>query len=127
MKYANNPQTFMNGFYSSSRNVFLTVSIAVAMYGFAASFKVGVSIDMIKDISLLIFIFSFMLGINNIHIFYNYIKALEKERDNGEVLPIYVNLKLWRRYLYIKIYFMVLLIVLIIASSRRLFNRRFYN
>ena len=127
MKYANNPQTFMNGFYSSSRNVFLTVSIAIAMYGFSGSFKLGVSVDMIKDISLLIFIFSFMLGINNIHIFYNYIKALEKERDNGDVLPLYVNLKLWRRYLYIKIYFMILLIVLIIASSRRLFNRRFFS
>ena len=125
MKYANNPQTFMNGFYSSSRNVFLTVSIAIAMYGFSGSFKLGVSVDMIKDISLLIFIFSFMLGVNNIHIFYNYIKALEKERDNGDVLPLYVNLKLWKRYLYIKIYFMILLIVLIIASSRRLFNRRF--
>jgi len=127
MKYANNPQTFMNGFYSSSRNVFLTVSIAIAMYGFSGSFKLGVSVDMIKDISLLIFIFSFMLGVNNIHIFYNYIKALEKERDNGDVLPLYVNLKLWRRYLYIKIYFMILLIVLIIASSRRLFNRRFFS
>ena len=125
MKYANNPQTFMNGFYSSSRNVFLTVSIAIAMYGFAGSFKLGVSVDMIKDISLLILIFSFMLGLNNIHIFYNYIKALEKEKDNGEILPIYVNLKLWKRYLYIKIYFMILLLVLIIASSRRLLKRRF--
>ena len=127
MKYANNPQTFMNGFYSSSRNVFLTVSIAVAMYGFSSTFKLGVSVGVIKDMSLLIFIFSFMLGVNNIHIFYNYIKALEKERDNGEVLPLYVNLKLWRRYLYIKIYFMIILIILIIASSRRLFNRRFFN
>ena len=127
MKYANNPQTFMNGFYSSSRNVFLTVSIAVAMYGFASSFKLGVSVDMIKDISLLIFIFSFMLGVNNIHIFYNYIKALEKEKDNGEILPIYVNLKLWKRYLYIKIYFMILLSLLMIASSRRLLNRRVFN
>ena len=125
MKYANNPQTFMNGFYSSSRNVFLTVSIAIAMYGFAGSFKLGVSVDMIKDISLLILIFSFMLGLNNIHIFYNYIKALEKEKYNGEILPIYVNLKLWKRYLYIKIYFMILLSLLMIASSRRLLKRRF--
>ena len=127
MKYANNPQTFMNGFYSSSRNVFLTVSIAIAMYGFSSTFKLGVSVNVIKDMSFLIVIFSFMLGVNNIHIFYNYIKALEKERDNGDVLPLYVNLKLWRRYLYIKIYFMIILIILIIASSRRLFNRRFFN
>ena len=66
-----------------------------------------------------------MLGVNNIHIFYNYIKLLEQDKENGEVLPSYINLKLWKRYLYIKIYFMILLLVLIIASSRRLLKRRF--
>jgi len=68
-----------------------------------------------------------MLGVNNIHIFYNYIKLLEKEQQNGIILPSYINLKLWKRYIYIKLYFMILLFVLIIASSRRLLNRRFFN
>jgi hypothetical protein len=127
MKYSNNPQSVINGFFSSFRNVFTNVSIAMALYGFSSSFKLGISVDIIKDISLLLFIFAFMLGVNNIHIFYNYIKSLEKEQKYGEVLPSYINLKLWRRYLYITIYFMILLLVLIIASSRRLLKRRFFN
>ena len=127
MKYSNNPQSFINGFFSSSRNVFTNVSIAMAIYGFSSSFKLGISVDIIKDISLLLFIFAFMLGVNNIHIFYNYIKLLEKEQQNGIILPSYINLKLWKRYIYIKLYFMILLFVLIIASSRRLLNRRFFN
>ena len=84
MKYANNPQSVINGFYSSSRNVFLTLSIGVAMYGFSNSFKLGVSQNIIKDISLLIFLFSLMTGINNVVLFNNYIKGLEKEQLEGE-------------------------------------------
>ena len=125
MKYANNPQAVINGFYSSSRNVFLTVSIGVAMYGFSNSFNIGVSKNGIKDISLLIFLFSLCLGINNVVLFNNYIKGLEKEQLAGEELPLYLDLNGWKRYLYIKIYFLVLLIFIIIAAFVRLYIRRF--
>jgi hypothetical protein len=125
MKYANNPQSVINGFYSNSRNVFLTLSIGVAMYGFSNSFKLGVSQNIIKDISLLIFLFSLMTGINNVVLFNNYIKGLEKEQLAGEELPLYLDLNGWKRFLYIKIYFLVLLILIIIAAFVRLFIRRF--
>ena len=125
MKYANNPQAVINGFYSSSRNVFLTLSIGVAMYGFSNSFNIGVSKNGIKDISLLIFLFSLCLGINNVVLFNNYIKGLEKEQLAGEELPLYLDLNGWKRYLYIKIYFLVLLIFIIIAAFVRLYIRRF--
>jgi hypothetical protein len=126
MKYANNPQSVINGFYSNSRNVFLTLSIGVAMYGFSNSFKLGVSQNVIKDISLLIFLFSLMTGINNVVLFNNYIKGLENEQLAGEELPLYVDLNGWKRFLYIKIYFLVLLIFIIIAAFVRLFIRRFH-
>ena len=125
MKYANNPQAVINGFYSSSRNVFLTVSIGVAMYGFSNSFNLGLSKNVIKDISLLIFLFSLCLGINNVVLFNNYIKGLEKEQLMGEELPLYLDLNGWKRQLYIKIYFLVLLIFIIIAAFVRLYIRRF--
>ena len=125
MKYANNPQSVINGFYSSSRNVFLTLSIGIAMYGFSNSFNLGVSKNVIKDISLLIFLFSLCLGINNVVLFNNYIKGLEKEQLEGEELPLYLDLNGWKRYLYIKIYFLMLLILIIIAAFVRLFIRRF--
>jgi hypothetical protein len=125
MKYANNPQSVINGFYSNSRNVFLTVSIAIAMYGFSNSFNLGVSQDVVKDISLLIFVFSFMTGINNVLLFNNYIKGLEKEQLAGEELPLYIDLNSWKRFLYIKIYFLILLICIIIPVFIRLIIRRF--
>jgi hypothetical protein len=123
--YANNPQSVINGFYSNSRNVFLTLSIGVAMYGFSNSFKLGVSQNVIKDISLLIFLFSFMTGINNVVLFNNYIKGLEKEKLAGAELPLYLDLNGWKRFLYIKIYFLVLLAFIIIAAFVRLYIRRF--
>ena len=125
MKYANNPQSVINGFYSSSRNVFLTVSIAIAMYGFSSSFNLGVSQHGVKDISLLIFLFSFMLGINNVLLFNKYIKGLEKEKAEGEEHPLYIDLNSWKRFLYIKIYFLLLLACIIIAGVIRLYIRKF--
>ena len=120
MVFSDNPQSVINGWYSASRNVFLTVSVAVAMYGFSDSFKIKYSTHIVKDISLLIFIFSFMLGINNIVFFNNYIKKMEKQ-DN---LPLYVDIDSWKRHLYIKMYFMILLLIIIIAILIRLINRK---
>tara|TARA_B110001469_G_C9578219_1_gene286758 strand:+ start:40 stop:408 length:369 start_codon:yes stop_codon:yes gene_type:complete len=120
MVFSDNPQSVVNGWYSASRNVFLTVSVAVAMYGFSDSFKIKYSTHIVKDISLLIFIFSFMLGLNNIIFFNNYIKKMEKQ-DN---LPLYVDISSWKRHLYIKIYFMILLTIIILAIFIRFINRK---
>jgi len=120
MVFSDNPQSVVNGWYSASRNVFLTVSVAVAMYGFSDSFKIKYSTHIVKDISLLIFIFSFMLGINNIVFFNNYIKKMEKQ-DN---LPLYVDIDSWKRHLYIKMYFLILLLIIIVAILIRLINRK---
>jgi len=124
--YANNPQAVMNGFYSASRNVFLTLSIGIAMYGFSESFKIGVSKHIVKDISLLIFIFSFVLGVTNVYMFNNYIKELEKDKAKGHILPNYIDLKSWKRHVYIKLYMILLILLIIIAGVIRLFNRRFF-
>lgn len=124
--YANNPQAVMNGFYSSSRNVFLTLSIGIAMYGFSESFKIGVSKHIVKDISLLIFIFSFVLGITNVYMFNNYIRELNKDKAKGHILPNYIDLKSWKSHVYIKLYMILLILLIIIAGVIRLFNRRFF-
>ena len=124
--YANNPQAVMNGFYSASRNVFLTLSIGIAMYGFSESFKIGVSKHIVKDISLLIFIFSFVLGVTNVYMFNNYIKELEKDKAKGHILPNYIDLKSWKIHIYIKLYMILLILLIIIAGVIRLFNRRFF-
>lgn len=123
--YANNPQAVINGFYSASRNVFLTLSIGIAMYGFSESFKIGVSKHIVKDISLLIFIFSFVLGLTNLYMFNNYIKELEKDKAKGHILPNYIDLKSWKFHIYVKLYMILLILLIIIAAFIRLLNRRF--
>ena len=72
MQYSNNPQSFVNGFYSASRNVFLTVSVAIAMYGFSASFKTAKR-HLVKDISLFIMLYALLLGITNLIYFKRYL------------------------------------------------------
>ena len=127
ISYANNPQSVINGFYSSSRNVFLTVSIGIAMYGFSESFKIGGSKHIVKDVSLLILLFSVLLGINNILLFRDYINVLENDKKNGNELPLYVDLKSWKRFLYLKIYIVLLIFCIVCAGLIRLFNRRFFD
>jgi hypothetical protein len=84
-----------------------------------------VSRHTVKDIALLIFLFSFMLGINNVLLFNNYIKGLEKEKALGAELPLYINLNSWKRFLYLKIFFLTLLIFIIIPAIIRLIIRGF--
>tara|TARA_B100001093_G_scaffold505361_1_gene562588 strand:+ start:466 stop:843 length:378 start_codon:yes stop_codon:yes gene_type:complete len=124
MKYANNPQSFINGFYSSSRNVFLTVSVAIAMYGFSNSFKNSRE-HIVKDISLFILLFSLMLGSVNIIYFNRFLTNLENEQKRGDILPNYIDLQMLRTQSYLKIYFLVILSVLLAAGFIRFVNRRF--
>jgi hypothetical protein len=125
MTYANNPQSFINGFYSASRNVFLTVTVSIAIYGFSNTFNLDVSKNVVKDISVLILIFSFCLGINNIIMLNNYINILEENETSGIELPEYVDLNSWKRHMYIKIFFLIILAFIIIATSKRLIKRKF--
>ena len=43
MSNIGNPQVYYNGFVSLSRNVFLTSSVGIAMFGFSNSFKTSTS------------------------------------------------------------------------------------
>ena len=124
MKYSNNPQSFVNGFYSASRNVFLTVSVAIAMYGFSASFKTAKR-HIVKDISLLIMLFALLLGITNLIYFNRYLKKLEDEKRRGEEVPNYIDFQILKVHSYLKIYFLIILTILLVAGTIRLVNRRF--
>ena len=118
--YANNPQTFINSFHSASRNVFLTSSIGVAIYGFSNTFKIGLSVNIIKIISIITFMFSLMLGVNTLMGFKRYYDILEQDKDN---LPNYVDLEIWRNYLYITSIYIGILCAIVIVALLRLFNR----
>ena len=118
--YSHNPQSVMNSFHSASRNVFLTSSIGVAIYGFSNTFKIGISVNIIKIISIMIFMFALMLGINTQIGFKRYYDILVQDKAN---LPTYVDLVIWRNYLYITSIYIGILCVIIILALLRLFNR----
>ena len=124
MQYSNNPQSFVNGFYSASRNVFLTVSVAIAMYGFSASFKTAKR-HLVKDISLFIMLYALLLGITNLIYFKRYLTKLENEQKIGENVPNYIDFQMLRVHAYLKVYFLIILAVLIVAGTIRFINRRF--
>ena len=125
MNYSNNPQSVINGFYSTSRNVFLTVTVSIAIYGFSDTFNLDVSKNIIKDLSVLILIFSFCLGINNVIMLNKYINILDEKEKSGIELPEYVDLNGWKRHMYIKLCFLIFLVFIIISTTRRLIIRRF--
>jgi hypothetical protein len=66
------------------------------------------------------FMFALMLGINTLIGFKRYYDILVKDKAN---LPNYVDLAIWRNYLYITSIYIGILIAIVILALLRLFNR----
>ena len=114
--YAQNPASALNNFLSAFRNNILSSSVAIAMYGFSSTFSTESSVTFTKLVSICIFLLSFCIGLNSIYAHYDYILALEKDKNN---LPPYVNLNAWYNHMYIAIgYNIILFIILVLASMR---------
>lgn len=119
MNYSNNPQSVVNGYYSATRNIFLTSSIAIAVYSFSNTFKISSSENITKIVSILIFILSILYGINSTFSYYNYIKHLQNRKN----IPKYIDIEAMKRECYIVSLYILILIILLIIALRRLFNR----
>ena len=118
--YANNPQAISNGFYSASRNIFLTSAVAVTMYGFSNTFKITKSDSTIKIVSILIFMISLSYGINTCYSYQKYITLLKQDEAN---VPNYVDFKAMQNFVYITSSYLVLLVIILTLMIIRLFNR----
>ena len=117
-KFANNPQTFINGYISGVRNIFLLTTVGVGMYGFSKSFKNKQSEAIMRLFSCTIYIFALLYLINTNLLFRKYLNKIENSRDR-EVLPEYIDLKHWRYYEYLTwIYSVILSIIIILALKR---------
>ena len=95
---ANNPQSFMNGYLSAMRNSIITVSLGVAIYGFSRSFKKIDSRKIMKNLSVLVYIFSFLIILNSNLLLRQYLKTITEEEKNE--MPNYIDLHIWKRYEY---------------------------
>lgn len=112
-------QAFMNGFHSASRNVFLVSSVAIGLYGFSETFKIEKSANIIKSLSLFIFLCAFFQGINTSYSMYKYIEYI-KNKDN---LPPHINMNVWYNYLLITSGYTLLLGIVITLAFIRFLNR----
>ena len=123
MKYPNNPQAVFNGFVSVSRNVYLSSSIALAVYSYSNSFEIKTSDVSVRVISILIFLFSLLTLINGTVSFNYYIEDIKRETNNR--FPYHIDIAAWKRFVYINVFYAVLIIIIFLLSSRRTFNRFF--
>lgn len=109
--FANNPQSFMNGYLSAMRNSIITMSLGVAIYGFSRSFEKEYSRKIMKRLSLLPYFFSLLIMVNTTLLFRKYLKSLNEEEK--QKMPKYIDLKLWKRYEYLGWFFTLITFLVI--------------
>ena len=119
MEFKNNPQAVFNGFVSMSRNIYLTSTVGIAMFGYSNSFKITFSEIVTRIVSICIFLFSTIYLINGTLSFRNYINNLENENPE---LPYYVDVKTWRNFVYINYLYLAFLLIIVILSFVRTRN-----
>ena len=105
MEQIGNPISYYTGFISSSRNVLLSSSVAVGMFGYS-------------NASTFIFLFSFLYGIITITGMKRYIKLCEKVKDD---LPEGIQLDLWKHHVNLLGFYIFMLFVMSIIGARRFF------
>lgn len=117
-KFANNPQSFINGYISGVRNIFLLTTVGIGMYGFSKSFKNKQSEAIMRMFSITIYCFAFLYLCNTNMLFRKYLNKIENSPDKEE-LPEYIDLKHWRYYEYLTwIYSVILGIIILLAIKR---------
>lgn len=117
-----NPQAVVNGFFSGSRNIFLTTTVGVAMYGFSSTFKLETSDSFVKIMSILVFIVAFTYGLNIVIYFHKFIKMVEQNKNSKDIQD-YIDINYMKNALYITGFFVLILLVVIILTIIRLYNR----
>ena len=112
---ANNPQSFLNGYLSGMRNSIITSSLGIAIYGFSRNLKKKTSRKIMKRLSTLIYVFSFVIMLNTVLLLRNYLNNLSQKEIKE--FPKYIDLKKWRNYEYLGWIFIVIISLIIIFGS----------
>ena len=117
MNYTNNPQTFMNSYFSVIRNSILFLSLGIGMYGYSKTFKNKNSELLLRLISVIIYFLSLILCVNSNFMFRNYNKKLEKV-DKNEI-PEYIVVKYWKNYEILGWFFCSIILFFFILGLQR--------
>jgi hypothetical protein len=110
MTYPHNPQTYLNGYISMMRNMFLTSSVALGTMGFSNRFKEFEII--IKIVGTLIMGYSILYGYTSAKNYSNYIKFLEEKKELVDVYEI--QLPEWKNWIKLTYLYMILLVIVVV-------------
>jgi len=122
---SDNPQSFFNGILGAYRNLIVSVSAGVAIYGFSRSFPKKQSRDTMKKLSLLVYISALFIILNTVLLLRKYLNSMTDEEI--QKLPKYIDLKKWRIYEYIGWFLVFIVVVVVFLSSKeyviKIFNK----
>ena len=113
---SDNPQSFFNCILGGYRNLIISISCGVAIYGFSRNFAKKESREIMKKLSILIYISAFFIILNTVLLLRRYLNLVSDE--DKKKLPIYINLDGWRIYEFIGWFLVLIVAGLIILSSK---------
>ena len=113
---SDNPQSFFNCILGGYRNVVVSISCGMAIYGFSRNFSKKNSRDIMKKLSIFLYIFAFFFILNTVLLLRRYLN-LVSDQDKKK-LPIYIDLDAWRMYEFIG-WFLFLIVVGLIGLSTK--------
>ena len=117
MPLVHNPQSFLNGYISMSRNMFTISAVGLSAMTFADSFTTYQKI--VKIIALMIIIISILYGIKASYDFKRYLKYLESSDDLKEPFTFLIDdWEDWIKLTYI--YIVVSIILAFIIMFRKI-------
>ncbi len=109
MTLSHNPATFLNGFISMSRNVFLTSSVALAALGYSQKSKLFNEMAL-KVVALIVILFSITYGLKASYDFHKYLTFMENDKD--QLKPPYTfQIKQWKGWVYLTVIYTILLTI----------------
>ena len=119
IKFTHNPQTFVNGFISGQRNMFLISSISVGIMGFADSFVDKRYNLVVKSVAVAVLVFSIVYGYSITDGFGQYVDFV---KSTPKVPEPYSSLKFtWEKWIYLSyIYIFVISLLGAIVFLRKI-------
>ena len=105
MSSLGNVQSYYNGYISACRNIFLTSSVAIVLYGFSNSFKTNSSVSVVRFSSTFVFLFALVYGFITVLGMFRYIRDIERSAEPGTMA---MQLDLWKADAYVVSSYLVL-------------------
>ena len=123
---ANNPQTFLNTYLSAIRNTIISLTLGIGIFGFSKTFKDKKSSLILRFLSIVIYVYSFITGLNTSLMLHSYLKKMENlDENNKAYIPEYINFKFWKVYLILGYTLCVILILLFVLALQRFIGKLF--